>query len=44
VLKGWTAVLSGGAVADVFIPFLVMTVLGVAMFAVGAILFRRRFV
>ena len=43
VLKGWTAVLSGGALADVFIPFVVMTVLGIAMFAVGAILFRRRF-
>jgi ABC-2 type transport system permease protein len=43
VLKGWSAVLSNQPLADVFLPFIVMTLLGVAMFAVGALLFRKRF-
>lgn len=43
VLKIWRIVLDGGSAGDLWIPFLVLMAMGVAMFAVGAILFRRRF-
>jgi ABC-2 type transport system permease protein len=43
VLKTWRIVLDGGSAGDLWIPFLVLIAMGVAMFAVGAMLFRRRF-
>ncbi len=43
VLKTWRIVLDGGSAGDLWIPFLVLMAMGVAMFAVGAMLFRRRF-
>lgn len=43
VLKGWSAVLSSQPLADVFLPFAMMTLMGIIMFALGAALFRRRF-
>lgn len=43
VLQTWRMVLSGQPVSDLLIPFAVMALLGVLMFAVGATLFRRRF-
>jgi len=43
VLKGWRAALAGGPLADTFIPFAIMTIMGIVMFALGARLFRKRF-
>lgn len=43
VLRGWSAVLAGKPLADLFVPFLVMSLLGVVMFVIGAMLFRKRF-
>jgi ABC-type multidrug transport system permease subunit len=43
VLRGWSAVLAGSPPADLFVPFLVMSLLGVVMFVIGAMLFRKRF-
>jgi hypothetical protein len=43
VLKGWRMVLAGQPVGDLLLPFAVTVVLGAAMFAVGALMFRRRY-
>jgi hypothetical protein len=36
-------VLAGSPPADLFVPFLVMSLFGIVMFAIGAVLFRKRF-
>lgn len=43
VLKSWKMVLDGQSGAALLIPFTVVTFMGVVMFAVGAVMFRRRF-
>jgi ABC-type transport system involved in multi-copper enzyme maturation permease subunit len=43
VMKGWTLTLAGLPAAEVLLPFTVMTLMGVVMFAFGAVRFRRRF-
>jgi len=43
VLKTWRMVLDGQPVGDLLIPFAVMLGMGIVMFAVGALMFRRRF-
>jgi len=42
-LRGWRVVLAGGGVGGVLMPVLVTLGLGTAFFAIGALLFRRRF-
>ena len=42
VLKTWRMVMDGQPVGDLFIPLLVMAAMGIAMFAVGAWMFRKR--
>ena len=42
-LRGWKMALAGGGVSDVLPTVLVMLGLGTAFFAVGALLFRKRF-
>ncbi|MCK7461814.1 MAG: hypothetical protein MZU84_07030 [Sphingobacterium sp.] len=43
VLKAWRIDAGRRFGGDLCIPFLVLMAMGVAMFAVGAMLFRRRF-
>lgn len=43
VLKSWRMALAGGAPNDLLLPFAVTLALGLVMFAVGALLFRRRY-
>jgi linearmycin/streptolysin S transport system permease protein len=43
VIKSWKIVLSGQPVAELIVPFVVLIVMGAAMFAVGALRFRKRF-
>jgi len=43
VLKAWRLTLAGQPASELVVPFLVMTVMGVVMFAIGAVMFRRRF-
>jgi ABC-type multidrug transport system permease subunit len=43
VLKAWKLVLDGGSAGDVLVPFAVLTVMGIVMFAVGARMFGKRF-
>lgn len=43
VLKGWTLTLAGLPAEKVLLPFTVMTLMGIVMFAIGAVRFRRRF-
>lgn len=43
VLKGWRLALAGQTPEALLLPFLIAVVMGVAMFALGAVLFRRRF-
>jgi hypothetical protein len=43
VLKTWRIAMGGQPVADLFVPFLVMTGMGIVMFAIGARMFRKRF-
>jgi len=43
VLKGWTSTLGGGGVGDIIGPWLVSIVLGLALFGVATLIFRRRF-
>jgi ABC-2 type transport system permease protein len=44
VLKAWRLSLAGQPVSELIVPFLVLVAMGVVMFAIGATLFRRRFV
>jgi ABC-type multidrug transport system permease subunit len=43
VLKSWRLALDGVPVADLLIPFAVTVVMGILMFAIGALMFKRRF-
>jgi len=43
VLKAWTLSLGGHSAADLLVPFLVLLAMGIVMFAVGAVMFRKRF-
>lgn len=43
VLKGWSIALSGQPVTDLLLPFVVVLVMGIVMFAIGAMMFRRRY-
>lgn len=43
VLKAWQLSLAGQPVAELFMPLLVLVAMGIVMFAIGAMLFRRRF-
>jgi ABC-2 type transport system permease protein len=43
VLKIWRLVMDGGTAGDLLVPFAVLAVMGLVMFAVGAWMFRRRF-
>ncbi|MFT3891003.1 MAG: ABC transporter permease [Anaerolineales bacterium] len=43
VLKAWQLSLAGQPVAELIVPFLVLVAMGVVMFGIGAVLFRRRF-
>jgi ABC-type transport system involved in multi-copper enzyme maturation permease subunit len=43
VLKGWRMVLSGQPTSALLVPFAVVVALGVVMFAIGAVMFRKRY-
>ncbi|MGE5642818.1 MAG: ABC transporter permease, partial [Byssovorax cruenta] len=43
VLKAWRMVMEGRSAGDLLVPFVVLIVMGVIMFAIGAMMFRRRF-
>jgi ABC-2 type transport system permease protein len=43
VLKGWRMALDGSAAGDLLIPFIVTVAMGIIMFAIGAMMFRRRY-
>jgi ABC-2 type transport system permease protein len=43
VLKSWRVAVAGGAPGELLMPFAVSVAIGVLMFAIGAVLFRRRF-
>lgn len=43
VLKAWRMVMAGGSAGDLLIPFAVMLVMGIVMFTIGAMQFRKRF-
>ena len=43
VIKSWKLALSGQPVSDLVLPLVVLVVMGVAMFALGAMQFRKRF-
>jgi ABC-2 type transport system permease protein len=43
VIRGWNLAIAGRSAADMLVPFGVMLAWGVACFAVGALVFRRRF-
>jgi ABC-2 type transport system permease protein len=43
VLKSWRLTLDGAAAGDLLIPFVVTVAMGIIMFAVGAMMFRKRY-
>jgi ABC-2 type transport system permease protein len=43
VLKAWKLSLAGQPAGEIVVPFLVLVAMGVVMFAIGAMLFRRRY-
>lgn len=43
VIKTWKLAMDGLSVSDILVPFAVMMSMGIIMFAVGAMMFRRRF-
>ena len=43
VLKGWRMALDGSAAGDLLLPFIVTVVMGIIMFGVGAMMFKRRY-
>jgi ABC-2 type transport system permease protein len=43
VLKAWKLSLAGQPAGELILPFLVLMTMGIAMFAAGAMMFRRRF-
>jgi ABC-2 type transport system permease protein len=43
VLKAWTLSLTGQPANEMIVPFLVLATMGLVMFSIGALMFRRRF-
>ena len=43
VLQGWRLALGGSPAGDLLVPFILTMAMGVMMFAIGAMLFKRRF-
>jgi hypothetical protein len=43
VLKAWGVVLNHQPTSDLLVPFIIAVAMGLVMFAVGTMLFRRRF-
>jgi ABC-2 type transport system permease protein len=43
VLKGWRMALDGSVAGDLLIPFFVTVAMGILMFALGALMFRKRY-
>lgn len=43
VLKSWRMALDGSAAGDLLVPFLVTVAMGIVMFAIGAMMFKRRY-
>jgi ABC-2 type transport system permease protein len=43
VLRTWKLALSGAAPAELLLPFIVLLVMGAVMFALGAVMFRKRY-
>jgi len=43
VLKGWRMALDGSSAGDLLIPFLVTVAMGIVMFSIGAMMFKRRY-
>jgi ABC-type multidrug transport system permease subunit len=43
VLKTWRMVMDGQSVSELLLPFVVLVAMGVVMFVIGAMMFRRRF-
>jgi len=44
VLKAWRLVMDGSSAGELLVPFAVMMVMGMVMFVIGAVMFRKRFV
>ena len=42
-LKAWRMVMNGQSAGDLLLPFVVMTGMGIVMFVIGAVAFRKRF-
>jgi ABC-2 type transport system permease protein len=43
VLKAWRMVMDGQSAGDLLVPFAVMVAMSIAMFAIGTVMFRRRY-
>lgn len=43
VLKAWRMVMDGQSAGELWMPFAVLVVMGIVMFAIGSMMFRRRF-
>ena len=43
VLKGWRMALDGSSAGELLVPFLVTVAMGIIMFAIGAMMFKRRY-
>jgi len=43
VLKAWKLSLAGHPASELVVPFLVLVAMGIVMFAIGAVMFRKRF-
>ena len=43
VLKTWKLALAGSAPADLLLPFTVLLAMGIVMFAIGAVMFKKRY-
>ncbi|MGC1378597.1 MAG: ABC transporter permease [Anaerolineales bacterium] len=43
VLKAWRLSLAGQPASELLLPFIVLVVMGLVMFAIGAVMFKRRF-
>lgn len=43
VLKGWRLALGGAAAGELLLPFMVTVAMGIVMFSIGVVMFRRRF-
>lgn len=43
VIKGWRIVMNGQPISDLLLPFAVMTAMGIVMFFIAAVMFRKRF-